>query len=44
MASALEVMRFFGFTAGEFRTQWSGLDSASKAQLRSGVGDKSLTY
>ena len=40
----VEVMKYFGMKAGEFRAEWAKLTTEDKAQLTKGIKDGSLTY
>lgn len=44
MGTIKDVMEFFGMTATEFAKEWKELSATSKVQLKSGIGDGSLTY
>lgn len=45
-ASVLAVMRYFGFSFPDsnFSVQWARLAQQDKDQIRSGLGDGTLTY
>lgn len=43
-ASLKQIAEFFGGTLSAFSTDWKALDETSKAQIRDGIGDGSLTY
>lgn len=44
-ASPKEIKEFFGYAKlTDFSTDWKGLDDVSKAQIRVGIGNGTLTY
>jgi hypothetical protein len=44
MFPMVEVMKYFGMKAGDFRTEWSKLTVQDKAQLTAGIKNGTLTY
>lgn len=43
-AKLTEVIAFFEMSTSQFRNEWKELDDDSKAQIREGIGNGSLTY
>lgn len=45
LAPLVEVKNYFGYSSlREFKTDWERLDEDSRLQLRTGIGNGSLTY
>lgn len=44
VATLKETMVFFDIKASDFLKEWKELSEESKAQIRKGIGDKSLDY
>lgn len=42
--SIKDIRDFFGMTAKDMIKEWKGLSEESKAQIRQGLADGSLTY
>lgn len=43
-ASIKDVMAYFDMGVSEFSKEWKQLSADDKSQLKSGIGDGSLTY
>lgn len=43
-ATMVDVMKFFEIVPTAFRKEWQELDAPAKEQLKSGIGDGTLTY
>ena len=38
------VIAYFGMSTSQFRNEWAQLSDTAKTQIRTGIGDGSLTY
>lgn len=44
MATMGEVMKWFGMRPAEFRKEWAELTDQDKTDLKTGIGNGTLTY
>jgi hypothetical protein len=43
-ASVKDVKDYFGMSSKEMMTEWKALDDKSKAEIKAGIGNGTLTY